>query len=51
MSNNNLEIVYNKKFAFFYHFKDNHIYNFDFENTFIEELIDNGCILEMCQKS
>ena len=40
-----------QKLAFFYQFKDNHIYNFDFEGTFIEELMDNGCILEMCQKS
>jgi hypothetical protein len=37
-----------QKLAFFYQFKDNHIYNFDYEGTFIDELMDNGCILEMC---
>ena len=36
-----------QKLAFFYQFKDNHIYNFDYDGTFIDELIDNGCILEM----
>lgn len=39
-----------QKLAFFYQFKDNHIYNFEYEGTFIEELLDNGCILEMCKK-
>lgn len=36
------------KLAFFYQFKDNHIYNFDYEGTFIDEIMDNKCILEMC---
>jgi len=40
-----------QKLAFFYQFKDNHIYNFEYEGTFIDELMDNGCILEMCQKN
>ena len=39
-----------QKLAFFYLFKDNHIYNFDYDGTFIDELMDNGCILEMCKK-
>lgn len=39
-----------QKLAFFYQFKDNHIYNFEYEGTFIDELLDNGCILEMCKK-
>ena len=43
--------VFDKKLAFFYQFKDNHIYNFDYEGTFIDELMENGCILEMCQKN
>ena len=43
--------IYDRKMAFFYQFKDNHIYNFDYEGTFIDELMDNGCVLEMCQKS
>ena len=38
----------NKKLAFFYQFKDNHIYNFEYDGTFIDELMENGCILEMC---
>ena len=33
--------------AFFYLFKDNHIYNFTYKETFIEEIINNGYILEM----
>ena len=37
-----------QQLAFFYQFKDNHIYNFEYEGTFIEELLDNRCILEMC---
>lgn len=41
----------NKKLAFFYQFKDNHIYNFEYDGTFIDELMENGCILEMCQKN
>lgn len=39
-----------QRLAFFYSFGDNHIYNFEYEGTFIEELLDNRCILEMCQK-
>lgn len=38
------------KMAFFYQFKDNHIYSFDFQSTFIEEMIANGCILEMSKE-
>lgn len=40
-----------QKLAFFYQFKDNHIYNFDFEGTFIDEIMENKCILEMCPKN
>ena len=40
-----------QKLAFFYQFKDNHIYNFDYEGTFIDEIMDNKCILEMCPKN
>lgn len=40
-----------QKLAFFYQFKDNHIYNFDFDGTFIDEIMDNKCILEMCSKN
>ena len=36
------------RLAFFYGFNDNHIYNFDYVGTFVEELLDNRCILEMC---
>lgn len=36
--------------AFFYQFKDNNIYNFEFEGTFIDEIMDNKCILELSQK-
>lgn len=43
-------LIYNQKLAFFYQFKDNHIYSFEFEGTFIQEMIDNGCILEMCKR-
>jgi len=39
-----------QKLAFFFQFKDNHIYNFEYEGTFIEELLDNGCILEMSKQ-
>jgi hypothetical protein len=44
------KIINEHKKAFFYQFKDNHIYNFDYEGTFIEEILDNGCILEMCRQ-
>ena len=40
-----------QKLAFFYQFKDNHIYNFDYEGTFIDEIMENKCILEMCPKN
>jgi hypothetical protein len=43
-------VIYNQKQAFFYQFKDNIIYSFDYEATFIQEMIDNGCILEMCKR-
>jgi hypothetical protein len=33
--------------AYFYQFKDNHIYNFKYANTFIGELVDYACILEL----
>lgn len=33
--------------AFFYHFRDNHIYNFEYANTFIGEIVDFKCILEL----
>jgi hypothetical protein len=36
-----------KKLAYFYQFKDNNIYNFDFTDTFIEELIEKACVLEV----
>ena len=35
------------KMASFYQFKDNHIYNFEYENTFIGELVEMGCVLEL----
>ena len=35
------------KNAFFYQFKDNHIYNFAYGETFIGELVDYACILEL----
>ena len=35
------------KMASFYQFKDNHIYNFAYENTFIGELVEMGCVLEL----
>ena len=44
------QILHTQKSAYFYQFKDNHIYNFEYEGTFIEELLDNGCILEMCRQ-
>ena len=42
-------VLEQEKLGFFYQFKDNHIYSFDFEGTFVDELLDNGCILEMCK--
>ena len=36
-----------QRIAFFFQFRDNHVYSFEFEGTFVEELIDNGCILEL----
>jgi len=36
-----------KKSAYFYQFKDNHIYNFSYQETFIGELVDYACILEL----
>lgn len=33
--------------ASFFQFKDNHIYNFKYQNTFIGELVDMACILEL----
>lgn len=44
------KVILNQKLAFFYQFKDNIIYSFDYECTFIQEMIDNGCILEMCKR-
>jgi len=38
------------KLAFFYQFKDNHIYNFDFRDTFIEEIALNAYVLEIAQQ-
>ena len=35
------------KTASFFQFKDNHIYNFEYPNTFIGELVDMACILEL----
>lgn len=46
----NNKIIFSQKLAFFYQFKDNHIYSFEYEGTFIEEIVDNGCILEMCKR-
>lgn len=40
-----------QKLAFFYQFKDNHIYNFDYDGTFIDEMMENKCILEMCPRN
>jgi len=33
--------------ASFFQFKDNHIYNFAYQNTFIGELVDMACVLEL----
>ena len=33
--------------AYFFHFRDNHIYNFEYANTFIGEIVDFSCILEL----
>ena len=33
--------------ASFFQFKDNHIYNFAYANTFIGELVELGCVLEL----
>jgi hypothetical protein len=33
--------------AYFYLFKDNHIYNFDCKDTFVQEIIETGCIMEI----
>lgn len=38
------------KTASFYQFKDNHIYNFAYESTFIGELVDMACILELASQ-
>lgn len=40
-----------QRLAFFFQFKDNHIYNFDFTDTFIEEIVDSGCTLEVTPNS
>lgn len=45
------KVAFNQKMAFFYQFRDNHIYSFAFEGTFIEELMDNGCIMEMQRRA
>ena len=37
--------------AYFFQFKDNHIYNFEYSDTFIEELIEKGYILEVSAKT
>lgn len=36
-----------KETAYFFHFRDNHIYNFQYANTFIGEIVDFACILEL----
>lgn len=33
--------------AYFYQFKDSYIYNFSYEGTLIEEIIDMQCVLEL----
>ena len=35
------------KTASFFQFKDNHIYNFAYPNTFIGELVDLACVMEL----
>jgi len=41
----------NEELAYFYQFKDNYIYNFKYSGTFIEEVIDYQCVLELtCTK-
>ena len=39
------------RLAFFFQFKDNHIYNFNFTDTFIEEIVETGCTLEVTPKA
>jgi hypothetical protein len=39
------------KYAFFYQFKDNYIYNFDYSDTFIEELVEKAYVLEITSKN
>ena len=34
-------------YAYFYQFKDNHIYSFAYRDTFVKELVDYACILEV----
>jgi len=33
--------------AYFYQFKDNHIYSFGYSDTFVAELVEYACILEV----
>lgn len=39
---------FERKLAFFFQFKDNFIYNFEYDGTFIDEIMENKCILEVC---
>jgi hypothetical protein len=38
---------YQNPLAYFYQFKDNHIYSFGYSDTFVAELVQHGCILEI----
>jgi hypothetical protein len=38
---------YQNPLAYFYQFKDNHIYSFGYSDTFVSELVQHGCILEI----
>ena len=48
-----LPIIIDQKtrIASFFQFKDNHIYNFAYQNTFIGELVDMACILELASST
>jgi hypothetical protein len=40
-------ILDNQGFAHFYQFKDSYIYNFKYEGTLIDEVIELECVLEL----
>jgi hypothetical protein len=38
---------YSNPLAYFYQFRDNHIYSFAYSDTFVAELVQHGCVLEV----